>query len=224
MLTPRAGFRDLMRRVQGGSLDRGSADNLVQAPHIRRRLQRALNLKEMAPAPSVASEIQPVILVDDLTREKADSALDWYVTAEHTAAAGLASELEFFNPPGSGRHVRITAIDIQATASGFARWQKRSGPNIGTGLVNGVQTGRGQSLTSQAGNADVPFRIFKLDHAIVFGTGDSHPLRANSNSAPFFWIPLDLEVHENEIFAVQLGVLAASLEVLLECTSFESPP
>ena len=84
----------LKRIIQRGrvtpSLDRGSATNTIQAPHIGPRLMRALGIREMAPTPELAREIVPVIIVDDVSADAGRDLKQEYWVGRHitTPTAG----------------------------------------------------------------------------------------------------------------------------------------
>lgn len=88
--TPRAALRGLRRRMSIAPIDRGMGQNTVQAPHIAARLNRALGIREMASTPDLNSSIQPVIIVDDVSRDPATDEREayWAFRVNHTAPAG----------------------------------------------------------------------------------------------------------------------------------------
>jgi len=220
VLTPRAGLRDAIRRLQGGSLDRGSADNLIQAPHIKRRLQRGLNLKEIAPVPALSSELVPVILVDDLTHEKTDSAREWITSAEFTSGVGNLPHLEFSVPDNAAYKCHISAIWINVAAAQAFRWKKRS-VALGTAIVNQAQTPRGKGLTSTSPFSDtVPFVITKVDGGVSLSTVDSHAFRFNTT---FAFVPFDLDVVSGETFVIMGATVNSSIEVALSVEVTDLP-
>lgn len=130
--------RMLRRAGSAGPLDRGTALNTIQAPHIAQRLMRGLGLKEMAPVPELGRELTPVVIVEDLSALSShDERESWWAgQSNHTAAAGSFSAVGLHNS-STDRVVTVDVISFDATAT--IDWHiLRAGVFAGTAVDGGA--------------------------------------------------------------------------------------
>lgn len=142
--------------------------NKVQAPEVVRTLTEGLGLRQMHTAPTVAAEIQPVVVVRDLSQT--ESALPVVFAQFENNVSAAAGPLQFilWNPPTHSRLVKVRRIS----------WSPPHGNilNIITGNIADPPPAtikRGQSISKGRLSADVlarqltPVGIIKLEGSVV---------------------------------------------------------
>jgi len=100
--------------LSGGSRSRSFGPmNQIQNPLLNRRLADRLQLKESAPIPTVATELQPVVIVDDLTKaENPETGIEAAMFGGIGAAAGQTNVAQLFNRVGSNRLIKPRWIKV----------------------------------------------------------------------------------------------------------------
>jgi hypothetical protein len=88
-------------------------------PDWHRRIQSAGGLKAPSAVPTVASEVQPVILVDDLTTQidPGSDRRECAVLIDVGQVVGFFASWVFQNPLGSGLYVRCRRLVLSYTAT-----------------------------------------------------------------------------------------------------------
>lgn len=93
--------------------------NQIQEFRHNRLLSKEFDIKEATPCPSLASEIQPVVLVSDLTQDDpfAGPINDYWCGFSQSVlpAVGEFATFQLLNPPGSGVVVVIDTVGIAAS-------------------------------------------------------------------------------------------------------------
>jgi len=120
--------------------------NLVQRGELQDRLVRGLIIKERAPAPTLAPEIVPTVLLEDLTRQtpfQQAVARDAFANQNVPAVVAEFAQSDILNPAGSGVIALITQIAVDTngtysvgrltgtaatTAAGVGWMDNRNGP------------------------------------------------------------------------------------------------
>lgn len=112
------------RPVDQGSVGPAS-QNLIQTPDLARKLVTRYAIREKSPAPTLAAEIVPVVLVDDLVGES-----DLIVPRIRPASGGFFSTsaatnnwVHLFNPKGSRTILHVQYLVIHLSAAGDLRIQ-----------------------------------------------------------------------------------------------------
>jgi hypothetical protein len=88
--------------------------NLIQAPEKLRRLFNSLGIRQPHIAPTMNEGVQPVVILDDVrggipAREEVVIG-----QALGLGTAGLAPAVALWNPPGTGRRLRLWAIEMSS--------------------------------------------------------------------------------------------------------------
>lgn len=123
--------------------------NLIQVPDLSRKLVTRYGLREKAPAPTLATEVVPVVLVDDLIgesdliRPRIRPAAGW---GEAVMAAQHCT-LGLFNPPGSRVVLHLYYFLLTNSTIGLYNLHFTGTPttgapsNSGSGFRNGLMPG-----------------------------------------------------------------------------------
>ncbi len=113
--------------------------NLIQRGEIQSRLVRGLGIRERSPAPHLAGEISPVVLVEDLSRisplNPPSDHRPCIVAQATTPAAGQFITLQLRNPTGSG--VVLSVMNVI--------WASTTNDQIRAGFLSGVLSTAGPS-------------------------------------------------------------------------------
>jgi hypothetical protein len=92
--------------------------NDIQRPEIGQALVRFLGIREANPAPTLNPEVQPVILVGDLTLPIEPNVVRQASGFSFSAAAaGQISSVQLWNPTTSGVLLKVTGIYISAATT-----------------------------------------------------------------------------------------------------------
>jgi hypothetical protein len=94
--------------------------NTIQRGELQLRLSRGLSINERAPAPSLASDVQAVVLLEDLTKQTPfSSPVDrrFFGGSQVAAVAGEFSCVAIQNPATSGVVAVIRKVRIRGTAN-----------------------------------------------------------------------------------------------------------
>lgn len=200
--TPRMGTRETSARPE-----LNQPMNLLQVPDLSRKLVTRYGLREKSPCPTLAAEIVPVVLVDDLIGEsdlikpriRPCAGCFTLVTAAQAMAGGLR------NPAGSRVIIHVYYAVVGGSALGAWNLHFTGTPNTGsTGLSafrNGLfpaQTPIGQIVGDLAGGSPGGVVLHKARHA---GNGQAI-------------IPFDAVLDENQALQFQQsGVSTGSYDV-----------
>ena len=87
--------------------------NLIQRGELQQRLVRGLEIKERAPAPNLAPEVVPVVLLEDLTRQTPfNQAIGRHAfgNTNVSAVVGEFGQSDLVNPVGSGVIAIVTGV------------------------------------------------------------------------------------------------------------------
>jgi len=128
---------------------------LIQNPDIQRLLTRRLDIKQGAVAPTMAPELQGVIVVADLRDDPAQHQLTrvpYHFGGGQVAVAAQVGYLELTNPAGSGVLVRIKRF-IASTTPGSDTFGFRWGFITSGNAPN--QQGQSSDLVGHLGNQGV---------------------------------------------------------------------
>lgn len=157
MMFGRAGLRALRRAASPFPLDRGQGTNTIQAPHVVARLNKALGIREMAPIPEVARAIQPVIIVDDVSRDPGTDERDAYFCARAsiTPGAGDGAGVALRNVIRTGGVIQVDAIFCNSSTGQEFGFGKDETP-YPTGTL-GVHQAFGPRPTPTAGSSRSTF-------------------------------------------------------------------
>lgn len=123
--------------------------NIIQNPEILRRMQQGLGMRQAHVAPVLGEGLQPVVIVEDLTRARDQEAIRWVMSAQLTTTSDTVnayrSTADFLNPIGSGVRLRIKWFMMEGigiTAAG-------NGPLVGVMFYTEPYDGaRGGPITS----------------------------------------------------------------------------
>jgi len=198
------------RRTPGesGSVPPAS-QNLIQTPDLARKLVTRYGIRERSPAPTLAAEVVPVVLVDDLIGEsdlivpRIRPACGFVVGSP--AAATMSVTLS--NPAGSRTIVHLYYFFVETFATAIDRLSIRAhGGPIG-GAVE--QTTKGFRNTLLGGQAPVA-KLF-ADTALYGGGVLLSRTRVAINQQPL--IPFDFVISEGTFLTFENATAATT-----ECT------
>src|SRR5262249_53525433 len=93
---------------------------LIQNPDIQRLLRQRLDIKGASSAPTIAPELQGVIITADLTKDPSQALTrpSYMAGGTQAAVAAQAGYLELTNPSGSGVLVRIRRCIVSNQVGG----------------------------------------------------------------------------------------------------------
>lgn len=165
--------------------------NLIQVPDISRKLVTRYGLREKAPAPSIAAEVVPVILVDDLVGES-DLITPRIRPAagqvENTAAAAIWLG-GLVNPAGSGVIIHLYYFLIASTATAALDIHFTGTPGAGITGVSGFRNGL---LPAQS-----PAGVMQ-SHTTGVSPGGSIEMKIRVGSSLFTVFPFDCVLAEGQ--------------------------
>jgi len=108
----------ISRARQQGPAESG----LIQEPDIQRRLVRAYGLRDRTAAATLAPELVPVVIVDDVREPDATRTglrIPFAAYTEVTVGAGGSGVAVLKNPAGSGVVARVTEVMVSQTVAVF---------------------------------------------------------------------------------------------------------
>jgi len=99
--------------------------NLLQNATLNRRLADRYQMKEFSPIPSMATELQPVVIVDDLSiSDREETQLVCSVGLVQPAVAAQVTIFELRNPAGSSIEIRMRRFLLSSFDTvGVGNWQ-----------------------------------------------------------------------------------------------------
>ena len=88
--------------------------NDIQRPDIGQALTRYFGIREANPAPTLSPEVQPVVLVADLTLPTEPNTVRQCSGGYFASGvAGTSPHVQLFNPVGSGVLIKVTQLWVQ---------------------------------------------------------------------------------------------------------------
>src|SRR5512139_347469 len=168
--------------------------NLIQVPDISRKLVTRYGLREKAPSPTLAAEVVPVVLVDDLVGEsdlirpriKPCAGQLQQVAAAQYVCQGLV------NPQNSG--VIIHVYYLLLTGSAVVLWNLMFTGTPYIGVVVGVSGYRNGLFPGQTPVGTMRGNV----SAVPFGIGGAVEMRLRNSSAGFGITPFDAVLDEGQ--------------------------
>lgn len=105
--------------------------NLIQRPDLISRLQSFFGIRQAHVTPTLATTISPVVMVADLTKEQLGTRhvpglpTTPTLVAAHVVQAAVAAQFGrvlLFNPPGSGRIIRVLSYNSSVNCELFTAY------------------------------------------------------------------------------------------------------
>ena len=127
---------------------------LIQKGIIQKKLREAMGVKEISPAPTMAPEVVPVIIAEDVSGSVPDAPVydsAWLTRKGQTAVAAQYSYVELWNPATSGLILEVPEVQVEVSAASHChlRWLAT---DIGAG---GIEYGINRELGT--GRSKAPF-------------------------------------------------------------------
>ena len=180
----------LFRRTRRTTMPRNRPEpeaNKVQAPELVRTLQQGLGLRQMHTAPTVAAEIQPVVLVSDLSQTEVALPV---VFNQFDTLAPISGPSQFllWNPPTHSRMVKVLRVEFSPPHGNII--------NIISGNVvdpppatikRGQAISKGRLPADMLARQSTPVGIIKLEGAVVGPTFYEQQIPDGITNPSTFW-------------------------------------
>lgn len=187
------------------------AANLIQVPDISRKLVTRYGLREKAPSPTLAAEVVPVVLVDDLVGESdlirprikpAAGSMQQTATSQYVCQ-GLV------NPANSGVIIHVYYLVLSSTV--VAQWNLTFTGTPYQGVLVGSSGYRNGLFPNQLPVGTLRGNV----SATPFAIGGVVEMRLRSSSAGFGVFPFDAVLDEGQGLQV---VSPAAISGTHECS------
>lgn len=196
-----------VRGVKVGLPRDAQADyNKIQVPDLGRKLVSRYGIREKSPVPTLASEVVPVVLVDDLIGESD------IITPRIRPAAGMlrltsaatTSHIHLINPVNSRTILHLFYFYVTGSTTGDVNFRSHADP---TNTVNGSTGFRNTLLANQSPVGQVQGQQTAAISGAIIGLG-----RMNTGIGQL--IPFDHVIAQGNVFTVETNlVLTGTLHV-----------